>query len=105
MRKITTIWKCKNGTKVRICDMTDSHLVNTINMLERFAKNKVSQELSCAFSVEPFLTGDIAIFTIENNIDNLMEDDSYERFLPPIYNKLLEEQTRRTLAPNQKARE
>jgi len=31
----TKVWTTKAGEKVRVCDMTDSHLVNTIRWLQR----------------------------------------------------------------------
>ena len=33
--KNTDVWTTQNGRNVRICDMTDTHLINTIEYLER----------------------------------------------------------------------
>ena len=42
MRKQTTLWKCKDGTKIRICDMTDGHLVSAIALLDKYAERMLA---------------------------------------------------------------
>lgn len=38
------VWKTKDGTCIPIKDMTDQHLVNSINMLERRAEEEANLE-------------------------------------------------------------
>ena len=49
MRKQTKLWTMRDGTKIRICDMTNSHLVNTMRMLKRGAMviEQDTGEISC----------------------------------------------------------
>lgn len=38
--RLNYMWKSKNGSIVRVKDMTTSHLVHAINMLEEYLKQK-----------------------------------------------------------------
>ena len=38
--RLNYMWKSKNGSLVRVKDMTTSHLVHAINMLEEYLKQK-----------------------------------------------------------------
>lgn len=44
-------WTCKDGTEVKICEMTNSHLVNCIKYIER---NVVETGSGDMFDVESF---------------------------------------------------
>lgn len=44
-KKITSIWNTQAGDEVRVCDMTDMHLVNTIKYLEKRAASKYENDL------------------------------------------------------------
>lgn len=39
-KRINYQWRCKNGSVVDVKDMTTSHLVNAINMLEDYLEEK-----------------------------------------------------------------
>jgi hypothetical protein len=95
MRKITKNWKQKDGTKIRICDMTDSHLNNTIALLERLAKATRDKSLPLAYQFSCMIQGEMASMCIEQEIDSMEEDEEGERFLLPIYWDLVKEQERR----------
>jgi hypothetical protein len=98
MRKQTAVWTTKQGEKIRICDMKDSHLINTIKLLRRNAATRIHQELQAAYSCLAGLRGEMAQFYCERDIDRLEEMDpdvllrNYE-----IYEKLTKEAERRNL--------
>lgn len=91
MRKITTKWTCKDGTRVRICDMSDTHLLNTIRMLRRADR----AELNSAYSVEMTLQGEIAQDCIARDIRDMEENPLEDRL--PIYDLLTRDAERRKL--------
>lgn len=95
MRKITKVWECKDGRRIRICDMEDKHLMNTIFYLERCA-NWTMEETHKLFLSCPGPSGLHATDAWLNEIDQISEE-TYEDYLPDIYYKLHDEATRRNL--------
>jgi hypothetical protein len=76
--------------------MSDSHLDNTIKMLERTAKRNRDGELAAAYSCSSMFSEDsMASFYCEQEIDSMEEDYDGERFLHPLYEDLVFEQARR----------
>lgn len=90
------MWTTRDGTKVRIRDMTDSHLLNTIRMLDRFASAQRQVALIEAYAFADTVQGEQAGYDIENMIETLEEGDG-EDFRPPIYEDLVDEAYRRKL--------
>lgn len=84
------LWTTRDGTKVRIKDMTNSHLVNTINLLRRVA-NKEASTLTF-----PMFSGEEAQRCAENDYDMIMEDPTV-LLLDTLYEDLVEEAFRRKL--------
>lgn len=93
MKPVTKLWTQKNGTKIRICDISDKHLLNTISFLERKAEEQLHD---IPF---PSFNGEAAQYYAEQEFDNLMDmgvEDLAEE-LYPIYNDLIKEKDRRGL--------
>ena len=98
MRKQTAIWTTKTGHRLRICDMDDSHLLNSIRLLRRTAKLHMEREIAAAYAVGSTLNGEMAQFYCDLDI-NRMENTSVDEFLDatPAYARLVAEAERRGL--------
>jgi hypothetical protein len=95
MRKQTKIWTTKDGTRIRICDMTDSHLLNTIALLKRIAKQG-RREILFHY---PDFQGEMAQFYAEQSWEGVAsthpDDFAYEEY--PILEPLEMDAERRGL--------
>ncbi|KKL65667.1 hypothetical protein LCGC14_2152690 [marine sediment metagenome] len=97
MRKQTKLWSTKSGEKIRICDMGDKHLLNTIKLLDNFAKHKEHQARKAGYSALRFLSGEQAILDIENELEHLEEGGIDPNEICPLYDNLIEEALRRNI--------
>ena len=103
MKKVTKFWTKKDGSKIRICDMDDKHLLNAIKMLER-TYSKVCDNLALsAFGYAGSTGGEIASYYAEQEADNLMKESWEQERIGeefPIFNDLVKEAERRKLEWN-----
>jgi len=84
------LWTTADGERIKIRDMTDSHLMNAIRYLDR--------KLDEAKRETPFpvFQGDMAEFCAERDWEHLQETTDPADFWP-IYEDLVEEAERRKL--------
>jgi len=84
---------------IRICDMTDSHLINSIKFIKRKWENDSVRLLSSMdMLVNPnTIASDIIDDAINSFCDGEYEDEMIEETFP-IYSKLLDELDRRNLS-------
>ena len=97
IKKVTKKWTKRDGSKIRICDMDDSHIVNTIKMLQRNAKIDRDLELEAACTVEGTLNGEMAQWACECDINRMLDDLEGEQFLHPLFDDLVLDAERRGL--------
>jgi len=96
MKKQTKLWTTKDGRRIRICDMSDDHLDNTIKLLDRMAKAAESQTIVKGFKMLNILHGEMAIDSVEREIDRVMEYGIDPCEISPLYENLTMEQLRRS---------
>lgn len=99
VNKQTSLWKMKDGTKIRICDMEDSHLINTIKMIDRYCLRATQEAVWSGYAVlNSFCSPDsMASYQVESDIARLEEEgiDPFSAY--PIYGKLWDDLNRRGL--------
>ena len=92
-------WTMRDGTTIKIEDMTDSHLLNSMKMLERNVKDmrEDTEVQACGFLSS--LQGEMASYYAEQDVDALMSM-SDEEFLEKYteYVELRDEYEKRKLA-------
>ena len=95
MKKQTKIWKTKDGRKIRICDMTDQHLLNSIKLLIR-AGERVKTEV---LNYYPSFNGEMAQMEVDRQLDMIIEMDpvDFAESEYPILTYLLFDAERRKL--------
>jgi hypothetical protein len=87
-------WTMRDGTKVRLEDMTNSHLRNSIALLERKAQECFPDAVSSGYELLSYLQGEMAIEYVEGDLDRL-EKKGWEGMLPEAYYHMGEELERR----------
>lgn len=89
------IWTTKDGREISVSDMGDSHLINTIAMLQRNAEvERIQTSVFYATCVGP--QGEMAQDCFDHECDDVW-DSTFENYVPPIYSKMIEEATKREL--------
>ena len=99
LHKQTRLWQTREGTKVRVCDMGDRHLLNAIRMLERGAEARWQDGFAHICLADDMITADIASAEIEGHLIAFLEDeaDIREAYLPSVYYAMVVDARRRGL--------
>ena len=92
------IWMTKDGKKIKISDMSDGHLINSVRLLQRtVGKMRLGHQLS-GFSMLNFVNGEMAEMAIENALQQEMEMDDEEWLeYHTHYEELIEEAKKRDI--------
>lgn len=94
-RKQTKLWTTKDSSKLRICDMSDEHLLNTIRMLQRFGETqRINATVFYTTCLGP--QGEMAQDCFNQEFDTVLES-TFEDYVPEIYRNLVEDAERRGL--------
>ena len=97
MSKVAT-WKTKDGRVLKVADMEDSHLINTIKYMQRRAEHIQWKDVLQMSRFADTLNGEMAVDCAEQSIVELgdMHPEDYLETLPD-YQALVKEATRRKL--------
>lgn len=92
------LWKMRNGELIKIAEMSDEHLVSSINMMKRSAHGMHEADIESALDCLSYHGGEMAEMAIEHQVDQ-MYNESDEEYLEhnENYQELTEEADRRGL--------
>jgi len=96
IRKQTKHWKTKDGRKIRICDMEDDHLLNTIKLLHRHALYSL-KNICISYMSYPYPSGDGARDAFDREFDYWNQEGSWEDCALEIMEDLVCDAARREL--------
>ena len=99
MEKEKGIWVTKDGREIKIGDMDNDHLINSINMLKRSAHQMRLNHEVLGYSMLGIVNGDMAQYAIENELfyEGQMSDEEWLECYT-LYGKLMEEVRKRNIA-------
>lgn len=93
----TGVWKTRDGSEIRIKDMGDRHLINSIRMLERNVDKARQTLIDSAESILTTMNGEMAQYAIESGIRDLESGEVDIEEVFPVYEELTEEAELRRL--------
>lgn len=102
IRKQTSLWRTEGGEKIRICDMSDNHLNNTIAMVDRYKIVKEAALIRLGYETLMTMRGEMTVDSIERGLDALEQCELRHEEVHPLYQNLLMEQERRKLMEKDK---
>jgi hypothetical protein len=92
-------WITREGVELRVVDMEDRHLVNTIHFIERVWRRRTIDDAMDAFSYDggdmAMVTSDGAGFDALEMADRMEPEDIADDF--PVYPAMLDEAKKRRL--------
>lgn len=89
MREVTKKWTTKDGSKLKICDMTTTHIKNCIKLLDRAFR----REMDLSWGGLSSLQGEMACYYAEGAVDAAEREGPVGMY--PIYEDLQNELQRR----------
>ncbi len=93
----TKVWTTKSGKDIKIGDMSDRHLLNTINLIDKTVKQMEIEETQELCDALGFLKGEMAVIHAENGLNFITEHGIEPSLVEPLYDDLLDEATARGL--------
>lgn len=100
---MTLQWATRDGTKIPIAEMTNTHLRNAIHYMEKFAEDQLGHEIAGGYVAMSMLQGEMSLYNCAIAIAELEELDTYEYLMTDrMYVSLLKEAKRRGMADGEK---